>query len=201
MVNNAERVNRVLVTCIRTLLEGDHREWDEQLPAIPAAINSAKHDVTGVSPHCANFGRDLIPGKRGILHTDLYAQQKLDASYDPKVALDMRLSKIQRIQQLIVKRIQNNHEKAKLRYNLRKMAVSFKIGHLVWRKSVGQSSKVDNVNQKLDPKFVPALVKDILEVNLYLLEDITTGKHTMRKTSNPIRENKHSYVHMSACQQ
>ena len=49
MVNNTERVNRVLVTCIRTLLEGDHREWDEQLPAIVAAINSAKHDAIGVS--------------------------------------------------------------------------------------------------------------------------------------------------------
>ncbi|XP_058827909.1 uncharacterized protein LOC131687836 [Topomyia yanbarensis] len=170
MVNNTERVNRVLVTCIRSLLNGDHREWDEQLPAITAAINSAKHEATGVSPHAANFGRDLI------LHTDLYKQQELNSHDDPKVAQDMRLSKIRRIQQFVVQRIQNNHEKAKQCYNFRKRTVSFKVGDLVWRRTFGLSSKADHVNQKLDPKFTPAIIKETLGANLYLLEDVPTGR-------------------------
>ncbi|KXJ81766.1 hypothetical protein RP20_CCG017892 [Aedes albopictus] len=60
MVNNAERVNRVLITCIRALLKEDHKSWDENLQAIVAAINSAKHASTGVSPHFANFTQICI---------------------------------------------------------------------------------------------------------------------------------------------
>ncbi|XP_065088054.1 uncharacterized protein LOC135709592 [Ochlerotatus camptorhynchus] len=108
MVNNAERVNRVLITCIRALLDEDHRAWDENLQAIVAAINGAKHEATGVSPHYANFGRELI------LHTDLYVQQDLNISDDPKVAQEVRLSAIRRIHNFIIKRIKNNHEQAAL---------------------------------------------------------------------------------------
>jgi len=170
MVNNAERVNRVLITCIRSLLDNDHREWDENLPAITAAINSAKHQVTGVSPHFANFGRELL------LHTNLYTQQDLNTPDDPKVAQDMRLSTIRRIQKFVQQRIKRNHEKAKQHYNLRKRTVAFKIGDIVWRRTFGLSSKVDHINRKLDPKFVPAIVKEILGANIYTLEDVVSGK-------------------------
>ncbi|KAL1386065.1 hypothetical protein pipiens_000399, partial [Culex pipiens pipiens] len=170
MVNNAERVNRVLVTCIRALLDEDHRSWDENLPSIVAAINSAKHEATGVSPHFANFGRDLI------LHTDLYKQQDLNAPDDPKLAQDLRLAKLKRIHEFVIQKIKNNHEKSKQRYNLRTRAVSFKVGELVWRKLFSLSSKADHVNQKLNPKYVPAIVKVVLGHNLYELEDISSGK-------------------------
>lgn len=125
MVNNAERVNRVLITSIRALLDEDHQAWDENLAGITAAINSAKHEVTGVSPQVANFGRPLI------LHTDLYAQQELNVHGDPKLAQDVRLSSIKRIQEFLAQRIRNDHEKTKNRYNLRTRAVSFKVGDLV----------------------------------------------------------------------
>lgn len=170
MVNNAERVHRVLITCIRALLEEDHRTWDEQLPAITAAINSARHDSTSVSPHFANYGRELI------LHTDLYVQQDLNTPDDPKIAQELRLSAIRRIHEFVLQRIQNNHEKSKARYNLRTRTIEFKVGDLVWRKSFTQSSKVDNINQKLDPKFVPAIVREVRGTNIYLLEDVVTGK-------------------------
>lgn len=170
MVNNCERVNRVLITCVRALLNEDHRAWDEQLPAIVAAINSAKHDSTGVSPHVANFGRELI------LHTDLYTQQNLNTPDDPNVAQDIRLSTIRRIQEFVVQQIRLNHERTKQRYDLRTRAVSFQIGDVVWRRSFTLSSKVDHVNRKLDPKFIPAIVREIRGSNLYTLEDIVTGK-------------------------
>lgn len=170
MVNNAERVNRVLVTCIRALLDEDHISWDENLQAIVAAINSAKHEVTGVSPHYANFGRDLL------LHTDLYTQQDLNTADDPKVAQDMRLSAIRRIQEFINKRIKKNHEKKQQKYNLRTRTVAFKVGDLVWRRTFNLSSKADKFNQKLSPKFVPAVVREVLGTNLYTLEDVTSGK-------------------------
>ncbi|XP_062713751.1 uncharacterized protein LOC134290601 [Aedes albopictus] len=169
-VNNAERVNRVVVTCIRALLDGGHREWDEKLPAITAAINAARHEATGVSPHEANFGRNLL------LHTDLYTQQELNTPEDPKVAQDLRLSAIRRIQKLIIERIKNSHQRAKQRYNLRTRSVAFKVGDLVWRRSFILSSKADQINSKLEPKFVSAIVKEIIGTNLYVLEDVLSGK-------------------------
>ncbi|XP_055522783.1 uncharacterized protein LOC129716964 [Wyeomyia smithii] len=150
-VNNAERVNRVVVTCIRALLDGDHRGWNENLAAITAAIHSAKHEATGISPHEANFD-------------------------DPKVAQNLRLSTIRRIHEFVLQRVRNNHEKTKQRYNLRTRRVDFKIGDIVWRRTFTESSKADQINKKLDHKFVPALVKQILGKNVYLLEDVTDGK-------------------------
>lgn len=170
MVNNAERVNRVLVTCIRALLKEEHKAWDENLPAIVAAINSAKHDSTGVSPHFANFGRDLI------LHTDLYKQQDMNTHQDPKVAQEIRLSTLKRIHEFVVKRMKASHERSKQHYNLRSRTVSFKVGDVVWRRNFGLSSKVDGINQKLNPKFTAAIVRGVLGHNMYSLEDVATGK-------------------------
>ena len=169
-VNNAEQTNRVLSTCVRALIDEDHRCWDKNLPAITAAINSAKHEVTGVSPHCANFGRELV------LHTDLYTQQHLNTTDDPKIAQDLRLSGIKRIHEFIAERIKKGHEASKQRYNLRARQKQFKVSDVVWRRTFELSSKVDRINQKLKPKFVPAIVRSILGANLYELEDVWTGK-------------------------
>lgn len=170
MVNNAERVNRVLITCIRALLDENHRIWDQNLPGIVAAINSAKHEATGVSPHFANFGRDLI------LHTDLYKQQNLNVPDDPKLAQELRLSGIKRIHEFIIQRIKASHDRSKQRYNLRKRSAAYKIGDVVWRRNFGLSSKADCINQKLNPKFIASIVRENLGHNLYSLEDVITGK-------------------------
>ncbi|XP_055527378.1 uncharacterized protein LOC129719993 [Wyeomyia smithii] len=170
MVNNAERVNRVLITCIRALLNEDHRACDENLPSIVAAVNSAKHESTGVSPHFANFGKDLI------LHIDLYNQQHFNTPQDPKLAQDLRLSNLKRLHEFVLKRIKQSHEKSKQRYNMRTRSVTFNGGNTVWRRASGLSSKVDHINQKLNPKFVPAIVRKVLGTNLYELEDVPSGK-------------------------
>ncbi|KXJ82633.1 hypothetical protein RP20_CCG012365 [Aedes albopictus] len=170
MVNNAERVNRVLVTCIRSLIDDDHRNWDEHLSSIAAAINSAKHESTGVSPHYANFGRELL------LFTDLYQLQDMNTEKDAKQSQDRRLAGIQRIQKFIAQRIKENHEKSKQRYDLRKRSAAYKEGDIVWRRTFELSSKVDKINQKLKPKFTPAIIRKVLGVNLYELEDVVTGR-------------------------
>lgn len=140
------------------------------MPAIAAAINSAKHESTGVSPHFANFGRDLI------LHTDLYKQQELNTHQDPKIAQDIRLSTLKRVHEFVVQHIKASYEKSKRFYNLRTRTVSFKIGDVVWRRNFSLSSKMEGINQKLNPKFTAALVRGILGHNMYLLEDVMSGK-------------------------
>lgn len=54
--------------------------------------------------------------------------------------------------------------------------MDFKVGDVVWRRIFTQSSKADRINEKLDSKFVPALVRQILGKNIYLLEDVEDGK-------------------------
>ncbi|KAL1377944.1 hypothetical protein pipiens_015913 [Culex pipiens pipiens] len=162
---------------MRELNKQEQWQLDKAIAKFPCSregmigrTTNAKHEATGVSPHFANFGRDLI------LHTDLYKQQDLNAPDDPKLAQDLRLSKLKRIHEFVIQKIKNNHEKSKQRYNLRTRAVSFKVGELVWRKLFSLSSKADHVNQKLNPKYVPAIVKVVLGHNLYELEDISSGK-------------------------
>ena len=54
--------------------------------------------------------------------------------------------------------------------------MAFKVGDLVWRRTFNLSSKADQFNQRLSPKFVPAIVREVLGTNLNALEDVASGK-------------------------
>lgn len=69
--NPVERRNRDLKTQLAILAEEDHRSWNEHLPAIRFAINSARNESTGFSAAQLCFGRELrTPGE---VHRDLRA--------------------------------------------------------------------------------------------------------------------------------
>ncbi|KAL7735249.1 hypothetical protein ACLKA6_004504 [Drosophila palustris] len=57
--NAAERVNRSVLSAIRTFLEHDHREWDAYLPEVEVSIRNAVHTATGVTPFFAVFGQHM----------------------------------------------------------------------------------------------------------------------------------------------
>ncbi|XP_029675195.1 uncharacterized protein LOC115242794 [Formica exsecta] len=42
-------------------VDRDYREWDEQIPALQFAYNTATHDATGYTPAYLNHGRELVP--------------------------------------------------------------------------------------------------------------------------------------------
>ncbi|KAL6418356.1 hypothetical protein ACFW04_012191 [Cataglyphis niger] len=46
---------------ISEFVEKDHRDWDEHLPALQFAYNTAVHDATGYTPAYLNHGRELTP--------------------------------------------------------------------------------------------------------------------------------------------
>lgn len=168
MCNAAERTNRTLVTCIRTLLDGDQRDWDQNLQQIVCAINTAKHETLGCSPYFANFGR------QHVLFTDQYPQADLNAAADPSKAQETRLKLIQNIHHLVIAKIKAAHEKSKKRYDLRTRDRKFAVGELVWRRSFQQSSAIDHRTKKLGPKFIPAFVREVIGQNSYRLEDLRT---------------------------
>lgn len=169
MCNPAERTNRTLVTCIRTLLDDDQRDWDANLQQIVCAINSAKHETLGCSPYFANFGR------HHVLFTDQYPQADLNLGSDVDQAQQARLKTIQNIQCFIVDRIKSAHEKSKNRYDLRTRERKFAKGELVWRRNFQPSSAIDSRTKKLGPKFIPCYVRDVIGQNNYTLEDVKTS--------------------------
>ncbi|XP_053973168.1 uncharacterized protein LOC128873557 [Hylaeus volcanicus] len=57
--NPVERKNRDLKVQLEIYVRGDHAAWDEQLPAIRFAMNSAKCESTGYSAVYLTFGREL----------------------------------------------------------------------------------------------------------------------------------------------
>lgn len=58
--NPDERTNRTVKTMIAQYVEKDHRTWDEYLPALQFAFNTAVHDTTGYTPAFLNHARELI---------------------------------------------------------------------------------------------------------------------------------------------
>ncbi|KMQ83006.1 Uncharacterized protein F44E2.2 [Lasius niger] len=44
---------------ISQYVEGDHKNWDEHLPALQFAHNTAVNDATGYTPAYLNHGREL----------------------------------------------------------------------------------------------------------------------------------------------
>ncbi|KAM8721745.1 hypothetical protein ACLKA7_007594 [Drosophila subpalustris] len=55
--NAAERVNRSVLSAIRTYLDHDHREWDAYCPGVEVSIRNAVRKATGVTPFFAVFGQ------------------------------------------------------------------------------------------------------------------------------------------------
>src|SRR5436190_4810744 len=57
--NPVERTNRTIKTMVAQYVGQDHRAWDEHIPALQFAYNTAPHDATGYTPAYLNCGREL----------------------------------------------------------------------------------------------------------------------------------------------
>ncbi|EGT33479.1 hypothetical protein CAEBREN_32143, partial [Caenorhabditis brenneri] len=54
-----ERTHRTIEESLSSFVNSDQTDWDQKLPFVIFALNSAPHSVTKVSPHAAMFGREL----------------------------------------------------------------------------------------------------------------------------------------------
>ncbi|XP_025263223.1 uncharacterized protein LOC112637532 [Camponotus floridanus] len=57
--NPVERTNRTVKTMITQYIDKDHRAWDEHIPALQFAYNTALHDATRYTPAFLNYGREM----------------------------------------------------------------------------------------------------------------------------------------------
>lgn len=119
----------------------DQRTWDEKLPALQFAYNTAAHDATGYTPAYLNFGRELVSS---------VAEDQPDRTAPAPETMRQHLEEAY---ELVRVHLARAFGKQKHHYDLRRRAWKPKIGDWVWRKNHLLSKKADNFNTKLAPKY------------------------------------------------
>lgn len=173
--NPAERINQILKTTLRAYVSENHRNWDSQLAKVACSIRTAQHEVLGVSPYYANFGRGMVTfGEDSLTTTPCNGKNQSDRA-------DLT-EKFEKLRKDIEIKLESATRKAAKNYNLRRRDVQFLPNELVWRRNFSLSEAANYYSSKLAPKFVgPFLIKKRISPWTYSLVD---EKGTDRGTWN-----------------
>ena len=169
--NPTERVNRVIVSAIRSSLENKtQKDWDQGIQFIASAIRNTVHDSTGYTPYFVNFGRNIIS-----------SGTEYDHLRDTDQNINQDPSKISKDMENLYEAVRINLARAYKRYagnyNLRSTRnIKFEPGEIVLKKNFYQSDKSANFNAKLAPKYSEAKVKRQTGTNTYELWDTNMNK-------------------------
>lgn len=126
---------------ISQYVDKDHRTWDEHLPELQFAYNTAVHDATGYTPAYLNHGRELI--------SPTEPEEKERTTEDPE---GLR-RKLQDAYTLVRINLAKAFQRQRRHYNLRRRAWKPEIGDWVLKKEHPLSKKADAFNSKLAPKY------------------------------------------------
>lgn len=164
--NASERVNRSILTAIRSYLKQDQRDWDTHLPAIGCALRTAVHSAIGVSPYEALFGQKMI--EHG---SDFRLLRKLGKVNSSELNIIPRSSKINMLHAKIKEALEKAHSQYEHKYNTRSKATNFKVGDVVYRRNFILSDAFKKRNAKLCPKFLKAKIVRVVGNHSYELEN------------------------------
>lgn len=174
--NVVERYNKNLKVALAMFAGGNHRLWDEHLPYIVFALRTAVSEVTGFTPAYLTFGRELSNPFEILRETEVEPMQEFDAG---EYAEELE-GKLPIVYETARKAIEKAKEQQARQYNLRRRNISYKVGDTVWRKNFPQSSKVDYIAAKLQPKFIgPFTIAKVFSQTQYELKSLT-GKSAGR---------------------
>lgn len=177
--NPVERANRTIKTMIAQYCETDHRTWDQYLPDVQLAINSARHDSTGFSPAFLNFGRELeLPNS---LHRKGDTPSADDLATDTGTTPDYacRLAKHREVFDLVRVKLARAFSTQSHHYNLRRRDWQCHVGDRVMRREHTLSSAVRNFASKLAPKYSgPYTVTKVVSPVVYDLKSASGKKIT-----------------------
>ncbi|KMQ82407.1 Uncharacterized protein F44E2.2 [Lasius niger] len=171
---------------ISQYVEQDHRSWDETIPALQYAYNTATHDATEYTPAFLNHGRELA--------TPSPAAPPTGPAGKPDV-IRSRLEKAYELVRLLLARAFQRQERY---YNLRRRNWRPEVGTWVWKKDHPLSSRAESFNAKLAPKYIgPLEVRRIISpviVNLRSrqgkwywhihVQDLKDANKTLTKNKN-----------------
>lgn len=165
--NPTERVNRVIKTMIISYVVDNQRLWDKQVHNVAHAINTARHESTGYSPH------QLVYGERwcgyGTCRPGL--EEDCPISFGDREELMGKWKDMVKVRTEVLKRLEIAYEKNCRTYNLRRREVELQVGQIVYRKNYTQSNAGKYYSAKLATKFVgPFKVVKKVGYRAYLLE-------------------------------
>lgn len=144
--NMTERINRTLKCMIASYLDGNHKKWDQFLPELRFAINSALQESIGMSPAELQLGRKL----QGPLDR-LFKSKKKDLS--PSDPLYNTVSHIAQLQEKANESCAQAKKRQLRNYNKNRRDVIFKERDRVWLRNFPQSSAQHHFSAKLAPKW------------------------------------------------
>lgn len=169
--NPVERVNRVLKTMLASYVKDNHKTWDQYLPKVACAVRTAVHEVTGMTPYFANFGREIT--LEGNQYPDTVNTNDLEnITFADRASLIRRAPALINVYDDIVKRLKIAYEKSKIQYDLRRRPAAFEVGDTVFRRNYVLSDAAKHFNAKLAPKFVgPFVIHRKVSSTTYELSD------------------------------
>ena len=117
-----ERTNRTLTTMLAMYVSSDHKNWDDVLPFITYAYNTAQHETTGYSPYYLLYARTPRSCLDTIFPFSVHDEPSLAAT----------LCRAEEARRLARLRIVASQERSKRRYDIRRQHVCYSPGDLVW---------------------------------------------------------------------
>lgn len=165
-----ERLNRKVITCLRSLINPHSITWDTWIPFAKCALNSEINSATGETPHYIIFGEDKI------LPYDL-----LNASptpvYNEDDYIKNRINKFQNIHQRVKDHMKKYSEQMQEQQHKKAQQITLKEGDIVMAKL---HVPVANSN-KLSPKYTgPYKVLSAASGNKFQLKHLHDGEVVIR---------------------
>ena len=168
--NSSERVNRSIISGIRSYLGKDHRRWDTHLSQIGVALRSSYHSSLGFSPYFVLFGQQMVTHAKSY---ELF--RKLDTLEEGLDTIDDK-DKLHFIRQKVKQNLEKAYEVNKRLYDMRTRTNNFSEGEIVYRRNFSLSNKALAYNAKLAPKFLKSKISKKIGYCNYRIIDMN-GKH------------------------
>lgn len=128
---------------IKIYLRDNQKKWDEQLPEIQFAINTAVQESKGFSAAEMNFGRNLRPPKT-------FREEQGGQIENFKVNPESKMSHIKEILRIARR---NLHQAQATQYNKKRRDWVPKINEIVYKKEFPQSKAAEGFAAKLAHRF------------------------------------------------
>lgn len=165
-----ERTNRTLTNMLSIYVDAKHKNWDEVLPYITYAYNTAKHETTGYPPFYLLYARS----PRSYIDTILPFTLDVQTSVAESLCRAEEARRIARLRTLA------SQERSKTRYDARHQSVVYARGDLVW---LWTPVRKRGLCQKFLAQYTgPFVILDQLSDVTYVISTVTRSGRRSSKT-------------------
>lgn len=170
-VNQAERAIRNIVYAISSYVKTNHRKWDEFIPQLQCALNTAVSESTKFTPYFLVHGREMYVDGSLYNVSETPESNSAITLKDPRIHSE-NLSELKTIFNKVSVHLKSAYLKNKVHYDLRKRPVELKVGQLVYKRNFVLSDASKHFTAKLAPRFQRCVVDIKHSPLVYTLKDM-----------------------------